>query len=67
MQDIVRNDANEGLQIKLRLCWWFRKTLESLGGSEATHEVMVGAVAERWRVTRPEVLRILTFIMEYIA
>ena len=43
-----RSSRHEGPQVKLRLCQWFEKTLEELGGSEEMHEVLLGAVAEKW-------------------
>ena len=41
------------------MCKWFEETLEALGGSDETHGLLVGAVAERWAVPRFEIVRIL--------
>ena len=41
------------------MCKWFEKTLEDLGGSDESHEMLSGAVAERWGVPRFEIVRIL--------
>ena len=45
--------------MKLRLCKWFAKTYEDLGGSHETYAMLVGAVAERWNVHRFRIVRIL--------
>ena len=57
--NIERSSKHEGPQVKLRLCKWFEKTLEGLGGSDETHELLLGAVAEKWGVPRFEIVRIL--------
>ena len=55
----LRSSKHEGPQVKLRLCKWFRKKHEGLGGSDGAHEMLLKAVAERWAVPRAEILRIL--------
>ena len=45
--------------MKLRLCKWFEKTLEQLGGSDETHEMLLGAVVEKGGVPRFDIVRIL--------
>ena len=57
--NIERSNKHEGPQVKLRLCKWFEKKLEELGGSDEMHEVLLGAVAEKWAVPRFQILKIL--------
>ena len=56
---IERSSKHEGPQVKLRLCKWFEKRLEELGGSDEMHEVLLGAVAQKWAFPRFENVRIL--------
>ena len=54
-----RDSKHEGPQVRLRLCNWFEKTLEDLGGSDESRGALLTAVAERWGVTWGEVSKIL--------
>ena len=54
-----RNTMHEGPQVKLQLCQWFEKTLEGLGGSDESRELVVKAVSERWDLQVSEVVKIL--------
>jgi hypothetical protein len=52
-----RNNKHDGPQRKLALCIWMQKTHEDCGGTGEAWELVVGAVAEKWNVSRPDVLR----------
>ena len=54
-----RDSAHEGPQVKLRLCRWFDKTLEDLGGSHESREVVLRGIADRWNMSVAEVEKII--------
>ena len=54
-----RDSAHEGPQVKLRLCAWFEKTLEDLGGSDESREVVLRGIADRWNLPVREVEQII--------
>ena len=54
-----RDSSHEGPQVRLKLCKWFKKTHEELGGSDDSYEVLVKAVGDNWMIPRFEVVKIL--------
>ena len=60
MPGAMRDCTREGPQVKLRLCKWFEKTHEDLGGSCEHHEMLLSAVAENWALPRIEIVRMIS-------
>ena len=56
---IERSCKQEGPQVSLRLCKWFEEKLEELSGSGEMHELLLGAVAEKWQAARFQIVGIL--------
>ena len=55
----IRDSTREGPQVRLRLCAWFEKNHADLGGSDEVWELLLRVVADKWNVSRPDILRIL--------
>ena len=55
----ARDSSHEGPQVKLRLCKWFEKSHEDLGGTDEVWDMLVSAVAEKWHCSRPDIVRIV--------